>query len=138
MKFRAVTTPERKLQINWPAIEAYASRWRPGTRLEVNITRKESKVSDPQRRYYWSTVLPTLCNALGYDRDEHDLVHRQLKIVYFNVAPDKRGIYREKDIPSVFSNESELAISQKTEFINWVMRKCAEYGAYVPSPGEEN
>ena len=136
MKFTTQTTDKRKLEINWPAIEAYASRWKPGTRLEIEIKRIESKDSDPLRRYYFSVVLPILCDTLGYDPEEHDMVHRQLKCVFFNVKPDQRGIYREKDIPSVFSKKSEQGVSVKMRFIEWACRKTAEHGGYVPAPNE--
>jgi hypothetical protein len=137
MKFTSRTDADRKLALNWTAINAYLSRWRPGTEVEIEITRAERKVSNPQRRYYFSTVLPVLLEATGYDPDEALLVHKHLKILFFNVAPDSRGIYRDKDIPSVFGNESDVPISVKTKFIDWVMRKCSEYGAYVPSPCED-
>ncbi len=74
---------------------------------------------------------------LGYERDEDELFHRQLKIVYFRVQPDDKGIYRERDIPSVFSNESMLPISEKQEFLDWVIRKAAHDGAYIPDPNGE-
>lgn len=138
MKFQAVTDQNRKINLNWDLLNQYVFRWKPGTPLEISITRKEPKVSSPQRRYYFGVVLPALMDGLGYDPEEDELVHRQLKIVFFNVKPDKRGIYREKDIPSVFSDESDIGIATRIKFMDWVMRKCAENGVYVPAPDERD
>ena len=69
---------------------------------------------------------------LGYEQDEQELFHRQLKIVYFNIKPDKKGIHRK--VPSVFSNESDISISKKKEFVDWVIRKAAQEGVYIEDP----
>ena len=136
MKFVTQTTDQRKLEINWPAIEAYVSRWRPGTQLEIEIKRIEKTDSDPLRKYYFSTVLPILCDTLGYDPEDYDDVHDHLKATFFRIKPDARGIYPKKKLPSVFSKKSEQGISIKMKFIEWVCRKTAEHGGYVPAPNE--
>ncbi len=131
MKFKVKSDDTRKITLNWTAINAYLSKWRPGTEFEIEIVRRKKTVSDPMRKYYFAAVLPVLMECLGYEPEEEMLVHRQLKCVYFKVKPDERGIYREKDIPSVFSNESELAVQIKAQFVEWVIRKAAEHGGYV-------
>ena len=88
------------------------------------------------RKYYFGVVLPLLVKGLYYDPEEDMLLHRHLKITYFRVKPDERGIHREKDIPSVFSNESELPINEKQDFVEWVKRKAAENDVYIPDPNE--
>lgn len=136
MRFQVLSDENRKLPLNMAHINAYASKWKPFTPFDCEITRKQTKSHDPQRRYYWAVVLPALMQELGYDPEEDELVHRHLKITYFKVQPDKRGIYREKDIPSVFSNEPTVKPRERNEFVEWMLRKCAEYGVYVPEPGE--
>lgn len=136
MKFRATSDSNRKLNVDWDRINIYVQRWKPGTPFTVEITRKVKKQSDPLRKYYWGVVMPVLLDTLGYERDEADLVHRQLKCVYFNVKPDKRGIYREKDVPAVFADDSDLEVPIKKAFTDWVIRKVAENGGYVPDPNE--
>ena len=135
MKFRA-TIRNGKIDINWDRLNVYASKWKDGTILDVEIVRRQKKISDPMRKFYFGCVLPAYMDELGYERDEDELFHRQLKIVYFRVQPDKKGIYRERDIPSVFSNESELPISEKQQFIEWVIRKAAHDSVYIPDPNE--
>ncbi len=132
MKFKARTNEKKQLEVRWDLVNVYLSKWPPGTFLDVEITRRQKKKSDPLRKYYWSAVLPPLLDALGYERDEDELVHRQLKILYFRVKPDKRGIYR--NVPSVFSDDSELPVYDKMLFLNWVIRKAAENGVYIEDP----
>lgn len=128
MKFNLRSDETRQVKFNMALINAYASNWVPGTVFECEIVRKQRTVSNPLRKHYFGHILPRLLDALGYDPDESMLVHRHLKIVYFHVQPDSRGIYRDKDIPSVFSNESDVPVGKKNEFIDWVIRKIAENG----------
>jgi len=136
MKFRAVKS-NGDIDINWDRIKQYISRWKEGTLFDIEIVRRQKRKSDPMRKYYWGAVLPEYMKELGYERDEDELFHRQLKIRYFRVEPDSKGIYRDKNIPSVFSNDSELAVSIKKEFMDWVIRKAAQDGVYIPDPNEE-
>ena len=87
--------------------------------------------SDPMRKYYFSTVLPPFAESLGYDPDEELLLHRQLKIVFFKIKPDKRGIHR--NVPSVFGEKSDKEIPIKAKFVDWVIRKAAQNGVIVPN-----
>lgn len=136
MKFKVITDEHRKINLNWDAINAYLARWKPGTPIDIEIVRRiHKKVASPEQRgYYFSEVLPALMRGCGYDRGEDQLVHRQLKIIFFAVQPDKHGIYREKDIPSVFSLKSDIGMEKRCAFIDWVMRKAAENGEYIEPP----
>lgn len=116
------------------AINAYTSRYKPGTPFDFEIVRRVSRRSDPMRHFYWAVVVRTYGEHLGYDADELELLHRQLKIVYFQTKPDKKGMYR--DVPSVFSNESELPVPDKKNFMDWVVRVAAKDGCYIPMPDE--
>ena len=48
------------------------------------------------------------------------------------IKPDKKGIYR--NVPSVFSNESEIRVPQKKSFVDWVIRTAAKEGVYIEDP----
>ena len=132
MKFKLLTTKDRKLELNTERINIYVSKWKPFTPIEVEIKRRVPRKSDPLRKYYFGLVLPTFMDYLGYEKDEKMLFHRQLKIVYFQIKPDKKGIYR--NVPSVFSNESEIPVPEKKRFVDWVIRAAAKKGCYVPDP----
>jgi len=129
MKFKILSDEKRCLNLNTENINTYISRWKPKTRFIVEIKRYEKKVSDPMRKLYFGVVLPPFMAHLGYDPDEQELFHRQLKIVYFNIKPDAKGIYRK--VPSVFGNESELPMSEKKKYLDWVLRKSAQEGCYI-------
>lgn len=129
MKFRAIKDGE-KLNINWERVNAYLSRFKDGTPFDVEITHRQRTKSDPMRNYYFGVVLPAFMAHLGYERDEQDLFHRQLKIVYFQIKPDAKGIYRK--VPTVFSDKSEIPVADKAKFIEWAVRKAAQEGVYIP------
>lgn len=135
MKFRAIKS-DGKLQINWDRIEAYLQNFKDGTPFEIEIVKRQKIRSTPLRNYYFGAVLPPFMEHLGYEKDETLLVHRQLKIVYFQVKPDKHGIYRDKEIPSVFADDSTIPVPEKQKFIAWVIRKAAENGVYIADPNE--
>jgi len=132
MKLKAQTNKERKLDLNWDLINIYASRWKPDTWFDIEITRHQHKKSDPLRKYYFVAVLPPFMSKLGYEKDEDELFHRQLKITYYRIKPDRKGIYRK--VPSVFGDKSEILVSGKKEFVDWVIRKAAEEGVYIEDP----
>ena len=132
MKFK-VQKIKGKIDINWSHLEAYTSRWKDGTTFTVEITREQRKHSSPQRKMYFAGILPEFAKGLFYDPDEYLLFHRQLKIVYFQVQPDKKGIYR--NVPHVFADESELPVPEKSKFIEWVLRKAAMEGIYIETKG---
>lgn len=135
MRFTLISD-ERRLLTGLGLLNTYASRWAPHTKFTVEIKRQVKKkiASHQQRGYYFAEVLPKLMRGCGYDPDEAMLVHRQLKIIFFQVQPDRHGIYRNKRIPSVFSLDSDIGTKKRNEFIEWVMRKAAENGEYVHSP----
>jgi hypothetical protein len=129
MKFRAIKDGD-KLNINWERIGVYLSRFKDGTPFDVEIVHRQRTKSDPMRKYYFGVVIPLFMEHLGYERDEQDDFHRQLKIVYFQIKPDAKGIYRK--VPTVFSNESDIPVADKAAFIEWVVRKAAIEGVYIP------
>jgi hypothetical protein len=129
MKFRAKTNDKRKLDVNWDHIDTYLSKWKPGTLLDIEIVRHHKLVSNPMRKMYFAAVLPPFAQHLGYDPDEYLLLHRQLKIVYFQIEADKKGVHRK--VPHVFANESEIPVPEKKKFLDWVLRKAAMEGCYI-------
>ena len=134
MNFRAITDNNRRLSVNWDRINQYCAQWPPGTPLEFSLTRRKKKRSGPMRRLYFGHVLPTYADHLGYDADEHMLLHRQLKIVWHKVQPDKKGIYR--NVPGVFADDAPTLVQDKKRFLEWVVRCAARDGSYIDLPGE--
>ena len=135
MNFRARTDKNRKLETNWDVIETFLSRFKPGTLLVIEIKKLEKTNSDPMRAYYYSQVLPPLLEATGYEKYEGEIVHHTLKGLFFDnhkneewrTHQDERGIWR--NVPHVFSKKSPIPISIKKDFIGFVERIGASYGA---------
>lgn len=136
MKFRAISTKKKNLDINWNQVMQYVSRWEPGTLFTVDVVRRVIENKSPLRRYYWSTVMPLFLEAHGYDPSEAETVHKHLKIVFFGVKPDEHGIYRDKDVPPLFADESDEENKTKIRFIDWLKREAAQQGVYIPDPNE--
>ncbi len=141
MKFKAMSNDNRKLDVDWDKVNLYVSRWKPDTSFVVEIVKRQPSKSDPMRRYYFAEVLPKFMGKLGYERDETMLFHHQLKVTYFKdnpkleVSQDKRGMWR--NVPAVFAKDSKLAVKVKKQFVDWVVRKAAEYGVYICDPDGE-
>ena len=133
MKFRAQKI-KGKIDINWKHLELYTSRWKDGANFTIEIKREQSRKSHPMRKYYFAAVIRPFMEHLGYDADELDIFHRQLKIIYFQVEKDGKGIYR--NVPHVFAEESTIAVPEKKKFVDWVIRKAAAEGVYISDPGE--
>ena len=129
MNFR-IHSKNRELNLNTEAINTYVSRWKDCW-FDVDITRKQAKKSDPLRNYYFVAVAKPYGEFLGYDADEVELLHRQLKIVFYQVQPDSKGVYRNRDVPSVFGNDSEIPVRGKAKFVEWVTRVAAKDGCYI-------
>jgi len=136
MKFKALSNNHRELNLNTDLINIYVSRWKPETWFDIEITRKQAKKSDPMRRYYFAAVLPPFMKELGYEQDEQMLFHHQLKVTCFkgklDIHQDERGMWR--NVPAVFGNDSDMDVSIKKEFTDWVIRKAAHYGVYIEDP----
>ncbi len=131
MKLRAAVY-DGKLDVDWGKINTYLSRWKNGTLLDVEIVKRRKTESNPLRKYYFSAVLPPFMDRLGYERNEDELFHRQLKIVYWRIEPDKKGIYR--NVPSVFGKKSEIPVNVKKRFVDWVIRQAAREGVVIDDP----
>ena len=124
------------------AIQAYVSRYKPGSPFDFELKRKVARKSDPMRKYYFAEVVSTYAEGLGYEVNEYYLFHTQLKFVYFNAIYegdkdkqpyiDNKGIMR--NIPSVFADDSELDVSEKKKFLDWVVRCAGRDGIYIKDP----
>lgn len=142
MKFKLTSDGSRQVSINVDRINAYCSRWKPGTVFDLEVVRRSPKRSDPQRAMYFAAILPEFAKGIGHDPEEYLDFHRDLKIIYFEHQPQlllkykmqplveyKPGRYR--NVPSVFSLESPLPVAEKAKFISWALRKAGQEGIYI-------
>jgi len=135
LRFRGRTTNERELEADWLVINTFLSRFKPGTLLDIEIKRLEKTNSDPMRAYYYSQILPPVLKATGYEVYEGEIVHHTFKGMFFEnnkneewrTYKDKRGLWR--NVPHVFAKKSPIPIPIKKDFIGFVERIGAKYGA---------
>ncbi len=132
MKFKLTSDGSRCLSINQERINAYCSKWKPGTIFDLDLVRRTPRKSDPMRKWYFAEILPKLSEAIGYEVDEEMLVHEQLKATFFKIEPDSRGICR--NVPHMFADESTVPVPEKKKFVDWVIRTAAKNGAYIEDP----
>ncbi len=135
MQFKATSDEKRKLDLDWERVNIYISRYKPGTSFDVEITRRQVTRKDPMKIDYFARIVPPFMKALGYEKHETLIFHRQLKIRYYEHDPehevykDKRGIWR--NVPHVFREESKMPVSKRQEFVDWVLRRAAFENVYI-------
>ena len=132
MKFRA-RLEKGRLVYQKELVQAYLSRFKEGDVFKCDITRPQRRHSDPLRRYFFGVAMKTACEHFGYEKTEALWLHEQLKAEYFNCKPDNLGLMCT---PSVFSKNSKKPVSEKQDYVEWVKRKFATYGCYIPDPNE--
>jgi len=100
-----------------------------GKRVRLTITKPQMKSTQPQNAYYRATVLPTIATWAGYDmRDQGDLhlVHEGLKRKVFGTE-NRNGL-------EVVASHADYDVEKFSEFLEKVLRWCAESGLYIPAP----
>jgi hypothetical protein len=91
--------------------------------------RREKTVSDPLRRYYFSVVATMIAEETGHSKD---VLHEALKRKILGYIDERTGL---EMVPSVFSDESQLTISEKWAFIEEVRRWAADFlNLWIPDP----
>jgi hypothetical protein len=139
LKFQARTNEKRQLEVRWDLINTYVSRWKPGTFLTLEITRKADKNSKSQRAFYFGHILPQYAEKAGYDIHERYLFHTQLKFRFFEgfyagqkeKQPYLDEFHVPRNVPAVFADESDFDVPFKKRFIDWVVMRAAHEGHYI-------
>jgi hypothetical protein len=102
-----------------------------GAEIEITLRKRRRRRSLSQNAYYWGAVLPVLAEYCGTDVGE---LHEDLK---------QRFLFREDMTRKVLGQSlrgcrstAELNSAEMTEYVEHIRRLAAEYGVYIPSPGE--
>lgn len=99
-------------------------------RVEVNFKRVTKQRSNPQNKYYWSVVIPTISNVTGYTRDE---MHEVLKYRFLQVAVGKDITMKMvKSTADLKTDEFQLYLS---DIRNWAREIL---GTFIPHPNEKD
>ncbi len=101
-----------------------------GCDVDVTITKHRETMSGRSKRYYWFLVT-VLADHVGEEgEDGKDRVHEGLAWNFLKIDDDPVfGTPRRKHLPELDSPEG-------AKYIDQCVRKAAEYGCYIPSPGE--
>lgn len=91
---------------------------------------EQGKPKDKIRAYYFGIALPAFMEQLGYEGDDRDSIHHELKVMFLGPShPDENGITLRPEIMS-----DGVDINKKIKFIEWFKRKAEDLGAPVPEP----
>lgn len=101
----------------------------PGAKVEATFKVYRATRSSAQNRFWWSVVIPTLAEYLGYHNDEmHEAV--KFKFLALDAEPDAHGLIRVR-------GTSTLNTREFTDLIeNVVTWAGAEFGLVIPMPNE--
>ena len=103
----------------------------PGKALRVEACEYRRRRSDDQNRALWGVAYKTLADATGNDPDD---LHEFFLGEFFGwdvieVMGQKRRVPKRRS--------SKLTTTEFAEFYDFIQRRAAENGYYVPDPGEE-
>ena len=118
------------------AIDRWCRTFRTGTHIEIIIRKYRSKVTDPQRGYYFGVVVPILAEHFGYDKET---MHEELKLM-FNPVQSKIDPSRTIGGSTTKMNTVEF-FSDEDSYVERICRWAAEFGQetgesgiYIPPP----
>lgn len=112
---------------------------------EVLVRPCATKRSDAQNRYWWSVVVKTLADSVGYESDE---VHQYLCGAHFGwkdkrVPKTPRNPEGVESVPLRTTTRDDMgnhSVLSKTEFsdlVAFAQRFGAQRGVYIPDPDPE-
>lgn len=110
---------------------AFLERLPTGKKWKVEISEYRETRSDLQNKALWGCAYKAIGEVLGYDRDDLEALHHRMLCDHFGST--KREVMGEvREVPNRTS--SKLTTVEFAEFYNFIQRKAAEYGVYVPDP----
>lgn len=103
----------------------------PGKALRVEVAEYRKRRSDQQNRYLWGVAYKRLEEATGQEAaDWHDFFLGEFfgweRVSLFD-RPRLKPLRRSK----------KLSTTEFSDYVEFIQRKAAEHGIYIPSPNEE-
>lgn len=131
MTAQTFTVPEKGRDAMVDRIACFLRKALPGKRIRVEVGEYRRRRSDDQNRALWGVAYKTLADATGNDPDD---LHEFFLGEFFGwdvieVMGQKRRVPKRRS--------SKLTTTEFAEFYDFIQRRAAENGYYVPSPGEE-
>jgi len=107
----------------------FAESHKRNTQLDIVIGPHKKYRSNPQLKYYFSVVVKTLSNELGYQVDE---MHDILKHMFNPQLIDVRGYCVEMG-----GSTGDLKTDEMEDYLSKIrMWASADLGIYIPLPNE--
>ncbi len=125
------TVPAEGRQAMAQRIAAFVQSALPGKALRVTVEVARKKRSDDQNRALWGVAYKALSDATGHDpADLHEFFLGECfgwEVIEVMGQRKRRPAKRS----------SKLTTAEFAEFYDFIQRRAAEAGFWVPSPGEE-
>lgn len=111
-------------------LRAFVVQALPGKRLKVTVAEAKKRRSDEQNRALWGVAYKALTDATGNDAED---LHEFFLGEHFGwQVTEVMGQKRRTPL----RRSSGLSTVEFAEFYNFIQRRAAEAGYYVPDPGE--
>ena len=105
----------------------------PMKRWHVEITEAKPKRSEPQNRYLWGVVYPTILQAGKLDGWSANDLHDYLLGEHFGwELVEGFGKKRQRPI----RRSAKLNKQEFSDYVAFIQQRMAEHGIYVPDPNE--
>jgi hypothetical protein len=105
----------------------------PVKRWKIAITEAKPRRSDPQNRYLWGVVYPTILQAGRLDGWTADDLHDYLLGEHFGwELVEGFGKKRQRPV----RRSSKLNKQEFMDYVAFIQQRMAEHGIYVPDPNE--
>lgn len=105
----------------------------PMARYRVQIEEAKPKRSDPQNRYLWGCVYPTILAAGKLDGWTANDLHEYLLGEWFGWELVE-GFGRKRQRP--IRRSSKLSKLEFVDYTQFIQQRMSEHGVYVPDPNE--
>lgn len=118
-----------------PAICRFVMAAYPGKPINIKISVARPERTDPQNRYLFGAAYPPLCQHMGHSKDE---IHEWLCGEYFGWVDRALPGGRVTSVPlRTTTKPDKLDDREFWKFIEFIQRKAAEGGVYIPDPEEK-
>lgn len=109
-----------------------------GQEISITVEKLKIKRSNPQNRYYWSTIIVIMQNCLKSTGNMFSLedTHELLKLRFL-----KHSFLINEDTGECIErikSTTELSTIEFSEYVEHIQQWCAEmFGVVIPSPNEQ-
>lgn len=99
--------------------------------IAVTFVRHSERRSLDQNAALWAVAYATIGKTLGYDRDDLEKLHEQLLCEHFG---EKESNLMGIMVKVPHQRSSKLSKIEFAGFYDYVQRRAAEFGVFVPDP----